>query len=144
MPLVTIIGEKLAEENKEFIYLGPNNDCRNCKLKTVCFNLKLGRHYKIIKIRDKRHSCNVHDGNAVIIEVQELPILTTVDKKFTEGSKIKIEREKCGNIGCLYYDLCNDIAVSKDKTYKIIKVHESVNCPEGYELKKAELTDQIN
>lgn len=71
MPLVTLIGEKLANEGEEFIYLGPNKECGNCKLKTVCFNLKPGRTYKITKIRDKRHSCNVHDENVIVVEVQE-------------------------------------------------------------------------
>ena len=75
MPFVTLIGEKLAIEGDEFIYLGSNNGCRNCKLKTVCFNLKPGSAYKITKIRDKRHSCNVHYGNVVAVEVQELPQL---------------------------------------------------------------------
>ena len=50
MPLVTLIGEKLAIEDAEFTYLGPQNDCRNCKLKTVCFNLKPGRRYKITTV----------------------------------------------------------------------------------------------
>ena len=69
MTLVTLIGERLAKEDEEFIYLGPNNDCRRCKLKTVCFNLKPGRRYKIIDIRDKRHSCELHEGNAAVVEV---------------------------------------------------------------------------
>ena len=72
MPLVTLIGEKLAKENEEFIFLGPQNDCKNCKLKTVCFNLKQNCRYKITKVREKRHSCSLHDGNAAVIEVQEL------------------------------------------------------------------------
>ena len=72
MPLVTLIGEKLAKENGEFIYLGPQNDCKNCKLKTVCFNLKQGGYYKITKVRDKKHSCNVHEGCAAVVEVQEI------------------------------------------------------------------------
>ena len=42
MPLVTLIGEKLAKKDFEFIYLGPINDCRNCKLKTVCFAFFIG------------------------------------------------------------------------------------------------------
>ena len=94
MPLVTLIGEKLAREDAEFCYIGPNNECRNCKLKTVCFNLKLGRHYKITKVRDKRHVCNVHEGTAVVVELQELPILTTIDKKLSEQSNSKIEFPK--------------------------------------------------
>jgi len=129
MPLVTLVGEKLAKEGEEFIYLGPNNDCRNCKLKTVCFNLKTGRHYKITKIRDKRHGCNVHDGNAAIVEVQEMPILTTIDKKLSEGYATKIEKKECRNIG------------QKDKNYKITKIYETIDCPIGYKLHKAELTD---
>ena len=94
MPLVTLIGEKLANNETEFFYLGPNNECRNCKLKTVCFNLKIGRKYKITNIRDKRHNCNIHEATVVVVEVQEMPILTTIEKKLTEGSKTKINNKE--------------------------------------------------
>ena len=141
MPLVTLIGEKIAIEDGEFTYLGPQNDCRNCKLKTVCFNLKPGRRYKITNIRDKRHSCSVHEGNAAVVEVQELPIYTSVDKKFSEGSSIKISKDDCGSIGCTNYELCT-VALLKDKKYKIAKIYEDVECPMGYELKRAELTEE--
>ncbi len=141
MPLVTLIGEKIAEEGNEFIYLGPNNDCRNCKLKTVCFNLKIGRHYIVTKIRDKRHSCNVHEGNAAVVEVKEMPILTAIDKNIAEGSSIKIEIKECNNIGCTYYSLCKNIALQKDKIYKVEKLLDSIECHLSYDLQKAELTD---
>ena len=142
MPLVTLIGDKLAKENMEFTYLGPNNDCRNCKLKTVCFNLKPGRTYKITKIRDKRHSCSVHDGNAAVVEVQEQPIIAAVDKEHNKGDTIKTERTECGNIGCIFYELCSNLALKKDKEYKITKTYdEKIECPLGYKLQKAELTD---
>lgn len=141
MPLVTLIGEKLAKEGNEFIYLGPNNECRNCKLKTVCFNLKPGRHYKITKLREKRHSCNIHDGTAAVIEVQELPILAAIDKKHSTGYTIKIEKKDCRNIGCDNYELCCNIALQNGKTYKITKIYKSIDCPIGDELQKAELTD---
>jgi hypothetical protein len=140
MPLVTLIGEKLAKEGNEFVYLGPQNDCKNCKLKTVCFNLKINRHYKITKIRDKKHSCNVHDGSAAVIEVQELPILTAIDKRLSEGAETKIEKKECKNIGCEYYELCS-VTIQRDKKYKITKTYESIECPIGYEIQKAELLD---
>ena len=140
MALVTLIGEKLAKVNLEFVYLGPQNDCRNCKLKTVCFNLKQNRRYKITKIRDKRHNCNVHEGAVSIIEVQELPILTCVDKKLTKDDKSKIETKNCDNIGCKYHKLCT-VKLNKDKEYKIIQTFESIDCPIGLNLQKAELTD---
>jgi uncharacterized protein (UPF0179 family) len=140
MPLVTLIGEKLAKEDTEFIYIGPNNECRNCKLKTVCFNLKTGRKYKITSIREKRHNCSVHEGNAAVVEVQELPIISTVDKKFSEGENIKFEGEGCKSIGCANYDLCN-LGLNKEKKYKVIKIYEKVECPMGYELNRAELVE---
>jgi len=142
MPLVTLIGEKLAEKDKEFIYLGPNNECRNCKLKTVCFNLKPNRHYKITEVRNKKHNCNVFEGGVVVVEVQELPIVTTIDKKLSKGSKTKIEKKDCKSIGCPFYDLCTNKAVQKDKKYKITKIYkENIDCPMGYNLQKAELKE---
>jgi len=142
MAQVTLIGEKLAEKDKEFIYLGPINECRNCKLKTVCFNLKPNRHYKIIKVRDKKHNCNVFEDGAVVVEVQELPIVSSIDKKLSLGSKTIIDRKDCKSIGCINYNLCNNKALKKDKKYKIIKIFDkSLDCPMGYILQKAELRE---
>jgi uncharacterized protein (UPF0179 family) len=141
MALVTLIGEQLAKEYEEFIYLGPNNECKNCKLKTVCFNLKSGRQYKITKIREKQHNCNVHEGNVVVVEVSELPILTSIDKKLSEGDKIKVDKKECKDIECDNFSICTNKAVQKVKIYTVKKVHEKIECPEGYELYKIELTD---
>ena len=141
MTLVTLIGEKQAIKDNEFIYLGPNNECKNCKLKTVCFNLKLNRDYKILNIRDKKHSCNIFEGGAVVVEVEELPIITTIDKKLSKGSTTTLEKKNCNNIGCEHYSICNNKAIIKDKKYKIKEIHDNIKCPLNYNLKKAELTD---
>ncbi len=141
MPLVTLIGEKLAKKEAEFIYLGPNNECRNCKLKTVCFNLKIGRKYKITNIRDKRHNCNIHEGTVAVVEVQETPILTTIEKKLSEGSKTKIDNKECKSIGCENYELCS-ILLNKDKIFVVKKVFENIECPIGYNLQKAEISEE--
>ena len=140
MTLITLIGEKIAEEGNEFTYVGPNNDCRNCKLKTVCFNLKVGRKYKITKLRDKKHSCNVHEGPAVVVEVEEQPIITAVDKKYSEGEKTTINRKPCESIGCDYYDICK-ISLNKDKNYEIVKNIEEIICPLGKKIQKVELKE---
>ena len=141
MPLVTLIGEKIAKKDAEFVYLGPNNECKNCKLKTVCFNLKTGRKYKITNVRDKKHNCNVHEGTAAVIEVEELPIVASVDKKIGEGNTTKIEKKSCNSIGCCYYEICN-ITLQKDKNYTVIKIFEEIDCPLGYELNKVELKEE--
>ncbi|MCK5111952.1 MAG: UPF0179 family protein [Thermoplasmatales archaeon] len=141
MVLVTLVGERLANEDEEFVYLGPNNECKNCKLKTVCFNLKPGRQYKIIKVREKQHNCNVHEGNVVVVEVSEIPIVTSIDKKLSEGAKTKVDKKECKNIGCDYFDICTNKAAQKGKTYTVKKAYEKIVCPEGYELYKIELAD---
>jgi len=141
MPIVTLIGEKLANNDTEFIYIGPNNECRNCKLKTVCFNLKIGRKYKITNIRDKRHNCNVHEGTVIVVEVQETPIYAAIDKKITEGTNTKIEYKDCRNIGCENYELCS-IDLNKDKVFIVKKVIEDIDCPIGNELQKAEISEK--
>jgi hypothetical protein len=142
MTQVTLIGEKLAEKDKEFIYLGPNNECRNCKLKTVCFNLKPNRYYRITKVRDKRHNCNVFENGAVVVEVQEMPIVAVIDKKLSIGTKTSLEQKNCKSIGCSYYSLCNNKLLQKDKKYKIAKIfNKNINCPLGYKLQKVELSE---
>lgn len=141
MAQVTLIGEKLAKDGNEFIYFGPNNECRNCKLKTVCFNLKQGREYKIINVRDKQHNCNVHEGNVVVVEVDILPIFTSIDKKIFEGTETKIKKVDCKNIGCDYFNICVNSAIKKDKTYVVKKIYEKIDCAEDFELYRVELSD---
>lgn len=141
MVLITLIGEKLAVEGMEFMYLGSNSECKNCKLKTVCFNLKPGRNYTITNIRDKKHNCNVHEGNAVIVEVSELPFIATVTKKLSEGTKTTVERQECKNIGCSFFEICTTSALQKDKTYVIKKTFGKIECPADHELYKVELMD---
>ena len=141
MTLVTLIGEKLAVEGEEFVYLGANNECKNCKLKTVCFNLKPGRKYKISKLRDKQHNCNVHEGNVIVVEVIEMPITAAIDKKLSEGTSTKVDPIECKNIGCNSYEICTNRALQKDKTYKIKKAYDKIDCPKGYNLYKIDIVD---
>ncbi len=141
MPLVTLIGEKLAIKDGEFTYIGPINECRNCKLKTVCFNLKTGRKYKITNVRDKRHNCNIHEGTTVVVEVQENPLIISTEEKIKEGSTVKIKAINCNSIGCPNIEFCSNI-INKDKSYKIKKVIEKIDCPLGYKLQKVEISEE--
>ena len=142
MVLVTLIGEKIASVGMEFEYLGAINDCRDCKLKTVCFNLKPGRRYKITKVRDKRHNCKIHEGTANVVEVEQLPIKTAIDKKYSEGAITNIEKDECDSIGCENYNFCK-VILNSDKKYMIIKIKEKIKCPIGKDLQEVEL-EQVN
>jgi hypothetical protein len=141
MVLVTLVGEQLAVEGQEFTYLGSNNECRNCQLKTVCFNLKPGRKYRITKLRDKNHDCAIHEGKVVVVEVEELPLTVAVPTQLTEGSTTTVEKTTCKNIGCDSFEICTSTALQNGKTYTVTKVYEKIQCPRNFELYKADVTD---
>lgn len=131
----------MAKKGNEFMYLGPNTDCKNCKLKTVCFNLKKYRIYRIIGIRNKRHSCNQHDGGVRVVEVEELPIVAVVEKRVREGEKLKVPPIECRRLDCENHDLCLNLGVEPQKEYKVSKIIEKLNCKAGRELTKVELEE---
>lgn len=136
--VVTLIGKKLAKKDVEFIYLGITKKCRSCKLKTVCSNLEEGRRYKIKKIRDKVHKCELH-GEVIAVEVEKLPIIANIKKEQAEATAVEFHPIKCDFIGCKEYEYCNPNV--KEREYKIIEIIEDVNCPKGYELKKVLIDD---
>ena len=142
MVLVTLVGEQLAVEGKEFIYLGANSECRNCQLKTVCFNLKPGRNYRITKLREKSHDCNIHEGKVIVVEVEELPLTVAVSNEPSEGATVSIEKKECKNIGCDSFDICTTTALQNGKTYTVKKVYEKLSCPKNYQLYKVDVAEQ--
>ena len=141
MSSITIIGEKLAKKDEEFVFIGPHSDCRNCKLKNICFNLKQYRQYKIKEVREKRHSCSVHDGDAVVVEVEEQDIETAIDKKYMKGSAITFEENDCDDELCPYFDLCTNKALQPGKKYTIETIVETIPCSKGKSLQKVILSE---
>jgi len=141
MAVITTIGERLAEIELEFEYQGPLPECKACKVKNICFNLKVFNQYKIKKIREKRHSCSVHDGDVKVVEVEALPIIAGIDKKYIKGSKVKIIPQDCQEKTCSYYQYCTNKAVNQRKSMKIISILEPIPCPKKRELQTAELRD---
>lgn len=141
MVLVTLAGELLAVEGEEFIYLGSNSECRNCQLKTVCFNLKPGRNYRITKLRDKTHDCTIHEGKVIVVEVEELPLTVAISKEPVEGAPVIIEKKDCKNIGCDSFDICTTTAFQNGRTYTIKKVYERITCPKKYQLFKVDVSE---
>ena len=142
MPKVTLIGKELAEKNGEFVFLGPLQDCKDCKLTHICFNLKPYHRYRIVKIRKKRHNCNVHQSNSIVVEVEELPLLVSIDKKLTKGSTTTLNNIPCDQKLCRWYDFCQAPALKPDRKYKIGKIVESdINCRKKHALQLAEVTE---
>ena len=135
MVIITLIGERKAKEGIRFVYRGPLTECRECKLKAVCFNLDAGGSYKIKAIRDVHHDCKIHEDGVRVVEVEKVPSRVAVSKKSAlEGSTISIEEIRCRNVGCVRYRLCHPPGLDKGMKGKITKVCNDVECPEGMKL----------
>lgn len=139
MTFVTLIGERMAKEGKEFIYLGIGGECKNCRLKTICSNLKKGRKYRITKVREKHHECKIHDGGVRAVEIEEMSIIAAVPSELAEGTVANFRAIECKNIGCENFHYCH--LLIKEKKYRIEEVIEDIECPKGFDLKKVVLAD---
>jgi uncharacterized protein (UPF0179 family) len=134
--VVTLVGEIQAKIGNTLIFRGPLSECRDCKRKTVCFNLEEGTLYEIVSVRDKHHDCDVHEGGVRVVELKKAPVETSLDPKHAiEGSTVSIEKEVCPNIGCEKYKLCFILGPKSNKRFKVTKVKSDLDCPEGRSLK---------
>jgi uncharacterized protein (UPF0179 family) len=138
MALVTLIGEKQNKTGFEFVYNGPTNmqfECRDCKLKAVCFNLEEGRTYKVVKARDIHHDCKVHEEGVRAVEVERIAVSMALPAKVAvEGATIAYQPIECKNLACEYYRLCHPWGLKPEQKLKITKMSNEINCDEGHKL----------
>ena len=130
MVLITLIGERQAQEGNEFIYNGPLPECKNCNLKSVCFNLDKGKRYKVKGLRDVEHKCRIHHEGVRVVEVEIVEIKAILPKtKAIEGSVISFEKQDCKNLGCKYYLTCNPDGIKPGDKIKVKAVKTAIRCP---------------
>jgi uncharacterized protein len=135
MVVITLIGEHLAKDGEEFIYRGPLTECRDCKLKGVCFNLDTGSRYRIKAVRTVQHECRIHEGGVRVVEVQKIPQRCSMLQKFAmEGSTITLEDVKCKTLGCKYYQVCHPRGLDKNMKFRVTRIEREIKCPEGLRL----------
>lgn len=136
MVLVTLVGEKQARVGNIFVFFGAIEECRECRLRNVCFNLESGRRYKVVAVRDTKHDCMMHENGVRAVEVEKTPLNAAVDAKIAaEGATVSISGA-CSNIGCDFYVLCRPKYIKPEHKLKIIEVRAEIKCPEGFNLKE--------
>ena len=135
MVVITLIGEHLAKEGDEFVYRGPLTECRDCKLKGVCFNLDTGGLYRIKAVRSVKHLCRIHEEGVRVVEVQKLQQKCALPQKYAlEGSTITYEEVKCKSPGCENYRICHPMGLEKNMKFRIHSIDDAIKCPEGHRL----------
>jgi uncharacterized protein (UPF0179 family) len=140
MVLVTVVGELQCRKGLEFVFGGPLAECRDCKVRNVCFHLEEGRIYRVTAARDVHHECKVHEGGVRVVEVEKVPTRTAIEKSAAvEGSLITFEESDCDWIGCENFRVCRPAGASEGMKFRVISVGEVLDCPRGRALRVAVL-----
>jgi uncharacterized protein (UPF0179 family) len=135
MPLVTLIGERLAKEGKVIIFHGVSMGCKDCKLKSVCLNLDEGSRYVIRNVRENSHECKIHDGNVRVVEIERVPLATAVaQKNVVEGALVTYNPVNCNNPGCVHFRKCRPVGLKKGTKGKVVRLGSDMSCPRGHKL----------
>jgi len=137
MVLVTVVGESQCKKGFEFVFGGPLADCRDCKVRNVCFHLEEGRWYRVTAVRDVHHECKVHEGGVRVVEVERIPTRAALRASTAiEGSMLSFEESDCDLRSCTHYRLCHPVGASEGMRFRIASLEgEELECPIGRKLR---------
>lgn len=129
--IITLVGSKQARTGFTFIHEGPAKVCIKCSYNTVCVNnLKRGWIYKVVSLRDKHLPCEIHEGNARVVEVQQAEIKSAIESRLAIPSGIiSFNPQHCENEVCPNFSLCVPVFLKKGDKCKIADVKNSIDCP---------------
>ncbi|MDR0335300.1 MAG: UPF0179 family protein [Methanomassiliicoccaceae archaeon] len=132
MVLITLIGETQARIGNRFYFTGPLTECKECRLRGICFNLEPGSLYEVVAVRDTIHDCPIHEGSVRVVEAERKPIPAAVPRKHAiDGSTVTFECRKCNNIGCGDRAYCVPVSIKDGTKLRITDVIGDLDCPNG-------------
>lgn len=138
MAQVTLVGERQAVVGHEFVYRGPQPECRDCKVKTVCLNQEVGVRYRITAVRDVAHPCLLNEERARAVEVETAPPALSLPVRIAvEGAVVAYEPLVCANAACPNYRVCHPVGIEPGRKLRILGTGPDLACPLGYEIAPA-------
>lgn len=141
MAQITLVGERQAIEGHEFVYRGPQPECRECRVKAVCLNQEVGRRYRITRVREVSHPCLLNEERARVVEVEPAPPPCSLPVRVAvEGAIIGYEPLVCANAACPNYALCHPLGIGPGQRIRIQDVGGELACPLGYTIVPVRVT----
>ena len=135
---ITLLGREQARVGHRFIYSGPLQDCRECQLKNICFNLVEGRRYLVKHVREKAHPCAVFEDGVRVVEVERVPFRAGIPRSMiVEGSVITFHPQGCRSPDCSDYLLERPPDVPDGTRIRIIGILSEHTCPDGRRFREA-------
>ena len=124
MTEVTLIGERLAEPGREFVYHGPADACTGCPYRSQCLNLTEGRRYRITARREhaQRLPCGAHEDDVVAVEVAPAELTVNVPTaRAMAGNKTGLAGP-CPHFDCPSHSFCEPDGLQLDEEQHIMEV----------------------
>lgn len=135
MAQITLVGERQAIAGHEFVYRGPQPECRECRVKAACLNQEMGRRYRVLHVRNVAHPCLLNEERAKVVEVEAAPPACSLPARgAVEGAVIGYVPLVCANAACPNYRLCHPIGIDRGTRLRILEVGGELECPLGYEI----------
>ena len=137
---ITLVGERQAHAGHEFVYRGPQPECKPCKVRSACLNQDLGRRYRITRVRDVSHPCLLNEERARVVEVEPIaPDCSLSARAGVEGAVLAYEKIVCSNGACPNFRLCHPVGVDQGSRIQVLEVGRELECPLGYSLVSAKV-----
>lgn len=124
MTTISLIGTRLAEVGREFVYHGEADACEGCPYRAQCLNLAEGRKYRVTDVRENAQTleCGVHDTGVQAVEVEPAPVKANVpERRAYAGSKGALAGD-CPYTECPSHEFCVPDGAEFDEEYKIREV----------------------
>jgi len=121
MSSITLVGTRLAEPDREFVYQGESTACEGCPYRSQCLNLSEGVRYRITEVREGAQTldCAVHDAGVTAVEVEPVGMKANVPSKNAyAGSKAALAGP-CPHTDCPSHEYCEPVGASFDEEYQI-------------------------
>ncbi len=135
---ITLVGERQAVSGQEFVYRGPQPECRECRVKSACLNQDAGRRYRILRVREVAHPCLLNEERARVVEVEPAPPECSLPVRgAVEGAILAYEPLVCANAACPNYRICHPVGIDRGTRLQILHVGTELDCPLGYEIAPA-------
>lgn len=124
MPALTLVGERLAEPDTEFVYHGEAPGCSGCPYRDQCLTLTAGRRYRVTDVRENANTleCAVHDGGVRAVEVEPAPVRANVAASTAFGGNKTGLEGSCPHTACPSHPLCEPAGAAMDSEYRIAEV----------------------
>ncbi len=137
MSRVTLIGNKIARPGSTFVFMGPQPECSECKLKSACLQLDKGGLYEIVRSRDIHHEdeCRYHEDGVRVVEVQVAPLVVSAKTMLAiRGSTVEYTNPICSNHECENFYRCHPNGLEGSTKVRIVGISDTLTCPLGYDL----------